>query len=352
MKARGAAIQGALALTGLVAAYATWQREPERSSGGEVVVLDLGRSELERVRYDDGSKWVELQRRSGNPEPSVWVHLGSRPAASADGGVPDGGAPDAGAVLATAKEPKVPDREVVGNDAAEKLLEKFTPLRASRALGALDEAKLHELGLSESKKRMEVTGRGGKRASYVLASSALGAGAPYLQDQQDKKVYLLGSTILSDLDGAATRLVDRRLHTFKPADYDSVLVKMDNKQKEFAQSSSEPVQPLKLTPKKSPDKPDDFARNWHDKVLHLIVTEVLGKGEVPAPGEPTPSVRVEYLQRGKPIGWIELAQGRIATGSAAADLYARTEHTAGWNKVHATGEDLLKEAKKVVSEDR
>lgn len=346
MKARGAAIQGALALTGLVAAYATWQREPERATGGEVVVLDLGRDDLERVRYDDGSKWVELQRRGSNPEPAVWVRLGSRPAAAPDGGMADGGT-----VLAAAKEPKIPDREVVGNEAAQKLLEKFTPLRASRALGVLDEVKLQELGLAESKKRMEVNGRG-KRASYVLASSALGAGAPYLQDEQDRKVYLLGSTILSDLDGASTRLVDRRLHSFKPADYDSVLLKVDNKQKEFAQSSSEPQKPLKLTPKKSPDKPDDFARNWHDKIWHLIVTEVLGKGEVPASGEPAPAVRIEYLQHGKQVGWIELSQGRAAASGSPGDLYARTEHTAGWDKVHSVGEDLLKEAKKVVSEER
>ncbi len=346
MKSRGATIQGALALTGLVAAYATWQREPDRAVGSEVVVLDLGRGDLERVRYDDGSKWLELQRRASDANPSVSLRLGSRPTAAPDGGAP----PDGGVALASAKQATL-DREVIGNDAADKLLEKFTPLRAARALGVLDDAKMQELGLAESKKRVEVTARGGKRTSYLLASSALGANAPYLENEQDKKVYLLGSSILSDLDAASTRLVDRRLHTFKAADYDSVLVRADNKQREFVQSSSEPQQTYKLAPRKNPDKPDEFARNWHDKIWQMIVTEVLGKGEAPASGEPAPAFKIEYRRAGKSVGWLELAVGRAASGTAP-DLYARTEHTAGWDKVHAVGEDLLKEAKKVVSEER
>ena len=41
MRARGATIQGALAGLGMLAAYGTWQREPERAAG-EVTVLDIG----------------------------------------------------------------------------------------------------------------------------------------------------------------------------------------------------------------------------------------------------------------------------------------------------------------------
>jgi hypothetical protein len=345
MKARGAAIQGTLALVGLVAAYATWQRQPEKAAGSDVVVLDIGRNDLERVRYQDGPKSVDLERRSEGSEKTLWLHLATREAAS-DGGTsgPDGG------TVAAAPESRVPEREVRGNDQAEKLCDKFAPLRASRSLGVLDEAKRRELGLEASKKRLEVFARGGKHASYVVSVSALGAGAPYLQGDQDNRVFLLGSSIASDLDAASTRLVDRRLHVFKPADYDSLTLKVEDKQREFVQISAETNQPQKLAAKKTPTKPDDFARNWHDKIWHLVVTEVLGKGEVPNAGEPKVAIRVDYSRRGKPVGWIEVSQPQKSSAGPVADMFARTEHTAGWVKVHAVAEDLLKEGKKIASE--
>ncbi len=348
MRAGGAAVQGALAVAGLLAAYTTWRREPEKA-GGDVVVLDLGRGDLERVRYDDPPKWVELERGSAGADRAVWIRIGTREVSNPDGGVAAAGV-DAGVTAKASAEPKVPDREVRGNELAEKLYDKFAPIRASRALGTLDEAKLRELGLETSKKRLEVIGRGGKKSSFVLSMSALGAGAPYLENEQDKRVYLLGSSIVSDLDAASTRLVDRRLHTFKQTDYDSLVVKVESKQRELVQISPE-GQAFKIASKKFPDKPDDFARNWHDKIWHLIVTEVLGKGEAPASGEPATALRVEYKDRGKPVGWIELAQSRAAGAAGSApEMFARTEHTAGWVKVHATAEDLLKEGKKIAAE--
>src|SRR5205823_6489508 len=77
MNVRGAALQSGLAALGLVAAYTTWQREPERAPG-EVVVLDVNKGDVKQIRFDDGAgKWVELERRSepGLDEPRVWLKL-------------------------------------------------------------------------------------------------------------------------------------------------------------------------------------------------------------------------------------------------------------------------------------
>jgi len=374
MKARGAAVQGTLALLGLAAAYATWQRPGDKAAGGDLVVLDLARSDLQRIRYEDGPKLIELERREDGTERGLWLHLATREAAgdggavgagaglpgattdrSADAGVvagrADGGtAADRASAAAPTRETKQPDREVRANDAAEKLFDRFAPLRASRSLGVLDDAKRRELGLESSKKRLEVFARGGRHASYVVAVSALGAGAPYLQSDQDKRVYLLSGSIATDLDTASTRLVDRRLHSFKPADYDSLLVKVDDRQRELLQLPAEGSQPQKLASTKTPTKPDEFARNWHDRIWRLVVTEVLGKSEVPSSGEPKVAIRIDYRYRLKPVGWIELSHPRTATSGPAPEIYARTEHTAGWVKVHAIGEDLVKEGKKVVAE--
>jgi hypothetical protein len=347
MKARAVIIQGALAVSGLLAVYATWQREPERAPG-EVVVLDVGKNELERVRYEDGTKWSELLRHRDGSDPGVWLRFGTREPPGAEGGVRDAGTD--GGVAAKPIEAKAPEGEVRGNELAEKLLEKLAPLRASRSLGVLDEPKLRELGLEGSTKRLEIFSSSGRRGVYLLASSPLGIGAPYLESEPDKHVYLLGSSILSDLDSASTRLIDRRLHNFKQLEFDSLVVRSQDKQRELVQSGVDPNQPLKVASKKSPGKPDDFARNWHDKVWHLIVTDVLGRGQAPSSGPPVVAFRVEYKQRGKSLGWIEVSLPRPGASGSPPEVYARTEHTAGWVKVHAPGEDLSKEAKQVAAE--
>jgi len=134
MRTRGAAIQGGLAAIGLLAAYATWQREPEKTSA-EAIVADVSKGDLAKVRYDDGTKWVELTQRKDADGPAVWIKMSPNPKA------------------------KTPEREVRGNEGANKLWEKFTPLRATRALGTLAPDKLKELGLDAPKKHIELSAR-------------------------------------------------------------------------------------------------------------------------------------------------------------------------------------------------
>src|SRR5262249_19730262 len=131
MKARGAAIQGSLAAFGLIAAYATWQREPERAPG-EVTVLDAGKNDITKIRFEgEGGKWTELEAKNEAEGRVVWLRLSGK---------------------ADAKPAPTPERTVRGNEGALKLVEKFAPLRATRALGTLAAEKLKELGLDAPKK--------------------------------------------------------------------------------------------------------------------------------------------------------------------------------------------------------
>src|SRR6185369_14940631 len=116
---------------------------------------------------------------------------------SSDAGLPSG---HPGVVL------KMPDRLVRGNESAQRLFDRFTPLRASRGLGALDSGKLKELGLETPKKTIEVTARGVKR-KYAIVPAPPGGSDPYLKDLQDNKVYIVDRSILSDLQSARTNLV-------------------------------------------------------------------------------------------------------------------------------------------------
>lgn len=336
MRIRGAAIQGGLAAIGLLAAYATWQRAPERPAG-QVVVLDVHPSDLSKIRFEDDQKWVEIEKQKGDDGPEMWLRI------SADA------------------KAKTPERLVRGNDGAKRLFDKFAPLMAARALGVQDAAKLKELGLDAPKKKLTVTARGDTH-TYLVGTSPFNVSEPYVMDERDKHVYVLTSGVISDLDAASIRLVDRGLHAFKPGDYDELTLSVGKKSRDLVVIPGQNPFLSKLASKKSPDKPDEMAKNWHDKLWRLYVTEVLGKGEKPAGGEPQTDLKIEYRSHGKTIGFVELGRGvapqpvqNVSTPNGkppiapAAPIYARSEHTAGWVKLPPSADDLIKEADKIVS---
>jgi hypothetical protein len=343
MKASGVALQGALAAAGLLAALFVWQREPE-ATPGEVTVVDAPARALERVRYEDETRFVELFR-DAKGDGELWVRLGTKPpppppVASA---ATDGGTADAGTVAQASPPPSPPPppRELRANEVAQKLFARFAPLRASRGLGALDEKKLTEVGLAQSARRLTLTVGGAERA-FTLANPPGGWGSPYLKSDADGHVFLLGPSLMPDLEAGASRLVDRRLHTFEPGAYDTLVVTQGAASRTLV-ASGQPPGPTTLAPKEAPDKPDEFLRNWHERVWRLMPLDFLGRGEEPPGGAPEVVFRVEYRRGDKPVG--ELTVGRGEKG----EFYARTEHTPGWARLHGGVDTLASEATKVAS---
>jgi len=357
MKVRGTVIQGALAVVGLGAAYATWQREPERAAG-EVVVLEATKSDLGRARFEDDKGWVEVWRGpapEGGGDKAAWLKLSAREA-SAPG------------------KTATPERELRGNDAATRLLDSLTPLRASRALGVVEAGKLKEFGLAPAdapdggaappykKRALSITARGDTRTFTV--GTPPGLYASYLRDDRDGRVYLLGGSLVSDLENASARLADRTLHAFKAGDYDALTVEAGGKSRELVAVAGDSPAASKLAGKKTPDKPDETARNWHDKLFRLFPSDILGKGEKPAAGEPPVSLKVTYAGKGASKGFIEVGKVALPPPPAPpppppgghpppppplAEYWARTEHTAGWVKLGFGAEDVLKEAEKIAA---
>ena len=84
MNSKAVALQGGLALVGLVAAYFTWQRQPELQAG-EVFVLDITKNELQTLRFDDedAKTWVELRRDSDDNGSFIALRLSERAAPAA-----------------------------------------------------------------------------------------------------------------------------------------------------------------------------------------------------------------------------------------------------------------------------
>lgn len=330
MRARGTAIQGTLAAIGLVAAYTTWQRDATIDTPGEAVVVSASSSDLLKVRYDDSKTWMEMERHTGDD--GVWLRLSAREAGPT----------------------KTPERLVRGSSEAERLFKRFAPLEAARALGVLAADKLKEIGLDTTKRRLEVTLRGDKR-TFKVALSPLGAGDPYLQEERDGKVYVFSNTTLNDLDAAAVRLVDRRMHLFMIDEFDGFTVSAEGKKRDFLRVSGETKLASKFAPKDKPTQADDLVKNWHDRLWNIVPLDVMGADEKPQSGAPVLQVRLDYTFRGRGIGWIELAKivhapaNTSTAAPATTELYARTEHTAGWVRVTAGIEDLYKEGAKIAA---
>ena len=358
MKASSAAVNGALAVAGLLAAYVTWQRPKETSNNDNVTVLEATKGTLGKVRYEDGSRVLEVFQPEG--EKAVWLRMETIPSAltklpsqytvQADGGAYplDGGGNgpnDAGLfmeVKAMGNEPPAPPREMRGNERADALLVRFTPFEAVRALGKLTAEKQKELGLEGSVRKLTVTVSGQPHV-YVVSNPQAGMVGTYLRDEKDGAVYLLTGSLLSELEPSSQALIDRRLHAFRGPDFDEFVIGYDNAKHAYLQKDAEIPQTMKVSAKETPDKQDDLVRNWHDKVWNrLIVTEVLGKGEQPKTGEPKVELRIDYLARGSSKGFIEL-------GKSAGELWARTENTASWVGLHAGTDDVIAEAKKFTS---
>ncbi|MBN8469172.1 hypothetical protein JYJ95_21930 [Corallococcus exiguus] len=357
MKARDVAVQGVLAGVALVAAFFVWQREPSRAQG-EVTVEDAQASALDRIRYDEETRFVELFRDPQDRD-TVWVRLGNKPAKpgaeaeATDGGVAQTGLGDAGtdagfiasvgtdAGTPASPAPVPPPRELRGNGVALKLFSRFAPLRAQRDLGVLDDKKLDEIGLAKTERGLTLT-LDGTPKTFRLATPASGWGAPYLQRTTDGHVFLLGPGLLPDLEAAASRLVDRRLHTFDVDGFDHIVISTGTASRAFAASGKSPGA-VQLSPVDAPGTPDDFARNWHDRLWRLTPVELLGRGEAPPGPAPTPAFRVEYQRAGKPVG--ELSMAKTPDGS----WYARTEFTAGWTRMGGGLELLAEDAAKLTA---
>jgi hypothetical protein len=324
---RQVALQGTLASAGLLAAYFTWQRGVELAPG-EVFVVDIAKNDLASVRFEDQEKstWVELGRMSdaGNTFTSVRLSAQDKPAAGKEQ------APS-----------KIPERLLRGSEAADRLFASFAPWRASRGLGVLDPAKLKDLGLDSAKKRITLRLRSGER-TFAIAPAPPGGIDPYLRDEASGQVYLVARSFISDFQSAPSLLVERHLHGFKIEEADRLAIARGGSKWEFLVTRADDG--VRLSPIKSPDKPDTALATWHSRAFSLWPVEVLGKDETPAEGTPQPELRIDYTLRGRPLGFFEVA--KVAARSSGAEgakdtLFARSEQALGWQRLGTDAQSLL-----------
>jgi hypothetical protein len=354
MTGRAVGIQGGLAVLGLVIAYSTWQREPERAPGA-VTVIDAGKSDVTKVRYEDDASAVEMTRGKGGKEPPVWLHIVTKPKADdkKSDKKDDKAAKDA-KKPAAAKEKDQPPRDLGGAEGAAKIFDQFAPFVSPRAFGVLDKDKLKEIGLDAPKRKLEITVKGDVRRYEIGQPSNAAGGESFLRDVTDGRVYLMPRAMMGELSNAG-HMVDRRLHSFELGDFDRMVLSANGKQKEYLQVGRESRATAGFAPPKTPDKRDQMAKNWHDSLWRMFPVELLGRGEDPAGGKPTLALRVDYYDGKSSVGWLEIgradASGAMSedSGATGQDTFVRTEHTVGWCKL-GNGGQLIPDAQKLVNQ--
>ena len=143
-------------------------------------------------------------------------------------------------------------------------------------------------------------------------------------------------------------------------DFDRIVISSSGKQKELLQVGRESRTTAGFASSKTPDKRDQMAKNWHDAIWRTFPSDILGRGEEPSAAA-TPAVRVDYYEGKKAVGWLKLAKLEPKVDSttgisgddtsppaAQPEVYARTEHTAGWAKLHSAS-SLITDAQKLVA---
>jgi hypothetical protein len=346
MTGRAAAIQGGLAVAGLLAAHLTWQREPEHAPGS-VTLIDASKVDVTHVHYADVNNAVDFERGRGGSEPPVWIHLVPSAEAPKNDNQSNKGKPEP----TKPTPPVAPPRDLLGAEQAIKVLDQFAPFVSPRAFGQLDAGKLKELGLEAPTRKLDVTVKGDVRHYVIGQPEKSTGGESFLRDTSDGHVYLMPRGMLADLQNP-NHLVDRRLHAFESDDFDRMVLAAGGKSKDYLQLGRQAHAKAAFAPAKTPDKPDQMAKNWQDSVWRAFPSEILGRGEEPVAGKPTVVFRVDYYDGKSGLGYMELAREEATEGvseeAPAGDIYARTEHTAGWVKLHNGGQ-LLTDAQKLLA---
>jgi hypothetical protein len=335
MALKGIILHGTLlALSVALAAYG-WLKEDDPAEKHEAELWGGEAAQIESIAYESPQRKVLLQAQT-DAAGRYWIgDVDKVKEAPADS--------DPHAALKP-KEDKPEERErvrFVGVTEAEALAAKLAPLRAKRALGMLDAARLVEFGFDAAKPQILRLQVAGKQHELVVGGATPGASDSYVRLGMDGPAFVLSGNWPSDMNSAETRLVQRALVTFEPDEVAKVKLSAGDASREVARLPDKRdawADPADLT------KKDETISNWMLKFERLRITDYVEKLEA----EPSPIVRADYSNAlGKNIGFVELAS---VAGETTPTYYARSAHSRWWGTVtNTTAEQLAQDVKAVIT---
>jgi hypothetical protein len=243
----------------------------------EVKFRDERRTVTLRTRKDDTGRWY-----LGSVEPAA----PSAPAAD-DAGSPPASAPVEAVVFASV-------------DQAETLVKALAPLRAKRALGQLGPDRLGAFGLEKPQGTLTVS-FGDRTRELVVGAATPGDADRYAREPATGLAYVIDNAAVRDFSGGDSRLAERKLHGWGPAEVKAAVIAAGEKRRSLVRSGTEGRQ--FWADAATPTENDETANNWLQKVDRLRPMKFLEQ----KPDAASLVVRVEYQATGdKPIGFVEV----------------------------------------------
>ena len=325
---RSLVLHGVLALGGLIMAWNVWTEEAtEEVSPDAVELFECGES-LEAIRLLGERRDTVLEAREEDGRPYYWIRIERRPDRA---------------------DPVV--KEFVGGEAVDELVLKLEPLRAERSLGVLDDEKLEELELDGEGQRLRIE-CGSRSVEWRVGATTFGQPLRYLRDPESGIVFLADSSLISELEAAEHRLMQRELLRLDMTEVETLHVRAFGEEQTLKQANRHDAARAQWVDAADPDRRNDLYGNWLNRFARLTVQEYLAVDAEPGADLEDASASYETLvemeyrdEEGEVLDTLQLAR----VDAEQPQYYARTGATRSWVKViRSVSQQIEDEARPVV----
>jgi len=337
-------VVGGLLVAALIASYVTWTYEPPGGGKGDVVAFDVAPDALTQVVYTETDLRVAVEQRSGADGEFCWGQMRKikdaprKPPKRGD----DAGDDDSADEPEPEPERVVTDKSFRGNETCDKVLARFTPMKALRVFEDLSEEKLAEMELAEPEASLTVTSAKEERV-YDVGGRCYGSNDYYLQEQETGRVLLVESRMIADIKGGSTRLMESKLQPFKKDEIERAEVSTAEAEREFVQQNRDDTKAAFWSTADEPNKTADAADTWLDRLLRLRALSYFSE----PPASLQSMVRIQFMDGDQEIGWAEFGTAVDEEGETVH--VARTGNTIEWVKISdRMGADTVEEIGEVM----
>jgi hypothetical protein len=316
------AILGGLLAVSLTAAYLSWTSKADTHAEDGVVLVDARADDLVAVHYVSPEVDVRLTVHEDERGRWAWaqaiVEEKPEPTPHADA------ADEGGEAAEAASEPgERVTKEFATGEAGDRLLESLAPLRAKRALAAIADDKLAELGFGEEAATLTFELEDREPVVFEVGRNDFGGTTTYLRDPQSGTIWVLEGSVLAPLEQPDRRLANRTLVGAKTTEIvAATLADGDRALRLEHRNRSDPE--MQTWAAEGAEQAHESAQAWMQKFLRLRASEYAAESDVP-PLQVRFTVAIEDAD-GRTTT-VEMLQGTDPDG---ANLwFARSEHTRG-----------------------
>jgi hypothetical protein len=232
------------------------------------------------------------------------------------------------------EEPKEPV-EFIASEVVDEYLKRVAPFTALRSLGEVPEDSLEDIGLKDIKTHLRVE-CGRRSVEFEVGGSAYGSGERYIRKKGEKTVYLVDEAVVTELERAQQRMMQRELHRFETTEITGLTVKAFDRERNLLQRDRHEARTAQWVDADDPEQLNELYGNWLTRVERLRAQQYLALDAEPGSDMENvtvaaePVVVIEYRGDGDAeLGRLEL----VKVPAEQPEYYARTETTRAWVKV-------------------